>query len=255
MYFLDSKMAVISSNIQINSSYYEYIKIKNAIGVLNFAYFEKASIQIKHSLTKPGFITPTSMQSTLFSIYNKLIREHQIMFLLFNIFENALRSKAAILITEYFSTKGTDDWYIDKTKIDKDLKKPVETALIKLTNDGIPFSKIDTFSIFDSFTFGQLEHIYINYWFILKDVFKATTFNGYNLNTLTQLQFETKIERIRKARNDIAHHKPINYTGSSKRKTLIGEVELLLCYMNFNLKDALNNIDSSHDIIPHLKYQ
>jgi hypothetical protein len=136
MYFLDSKMAVISSNIQINSSYYEYIKIKNAIGVLNFAYFEKASIQIKHSLTKPGFITPTSMQSTLFSIYNKLIREHQIMFLLFNIFENALRSKAAILITEYFSTKGTDDWYIDKTKIDKDLKKPVETALIKLTNDG-----------------------------------------------------------------------------------------------------------------------
>jgi hypothetical protein len=39
-------MAVISSNIQINLSYYEYIKIKNAIGVLNFAYSEKASIRV-----------------------------------------------------------------------------------------------------------------------------------------------------------------------------------------------------------------
>jgi hypothetical protein len=39
------------------------------------------------------------MQAALFSIYNKLIREHQVMFLLFNIFENALRSKATILIT------------------------------------------------------------------------------------------------------------------------------------------------------------
>lgn len=255
MYFLDSKMSIISTNTNINSTHPEYNKIKNAITVLNFAYFEKASIQMKHSLAKTDFITPTSMQVALFSIYNNLIREHQIMFLLFNIFENALRSKAAILITEHFSSSNTDDWFIDDTKIHKHLKHPVSEAFDKLKKDGILAADIDTFTIFDAFTFGQLEHVYFNYWTILKDVFDTATFNGYTFNQLSKSNFASRIERIRKARNDIAHHRPISYKGSNKRKTLIEDVEFLLCYLNFNLKDALNNIDSAQDIITHLKYQ
>ena len=99
MHFLDEKMKIIANNIKINSRNKEYIKIRNSITVLNFAYLEKASIQLKHSLANPNFRVTKSKQAVLFSMYNKLIREHQIMFLLFNIFENALRAKAAIYIT------------------------------------------------------------------------------------------------------------------------------------------------------------
>lgn len=254
MYFINQKMLIISKNIKINSRNQEYNKIKNSISVLNFAYLEKASIQLKYSLANPKFKTPTSKHKALFSIYNKLIKEHQIMFLLFNIFENALRSKAAILITENFSSINSDDWWKDISKLDKDLLAPIQSAITQLHKNGVLISTIDTFDIFDTFSFGQLEHIYTNYWGILKYIFDATTFNGHSLPSLTQKQFKERISRIRNARNDIAHHKPIHYTGNTNRRSLINDVELLLSYMKFNLKDALSNIDSQQDIIQHLQY-
>lgn len=254
MYFIDKKMLIISNNIQICSSDSEYLKIKNSISVLNFAYLEKASIQLKHSLSNPNFIASPSKHKVLFSIYNKLIKEHQIMFLLFNIFENALRSKAAILITENFSPMNSDDWWKDISTLDKDLLAPVQSAITQLHKNGVLISTIDTFDIFDTFTFGQLEHIYNNYWGILKNIFNPTTFNNHNLPNLTQNQFKDKISKIRNARNDIAHHKPIYYTGNTNKRSLINDVELLLSYMKFNLKDALINIDSQQDIIQHLQY-
>lgn len=254
MYFINQKMLIISKNIKINSKNREYDKIKKSISVLNFAYLEKASIQLKHSLANPSFRTPTSKHKALFSIYNNLIKEHQIMFLLFNIFENALRSKAAILITEYYSTSKNDDWWKDISKLDRDLLSPVQSAITQLHKNGVLISQIDTFNIFDTFSFGQLEHIYNNLWNILKDIFDATIFNGHSLPSLTQKQFKERISRIRNARNDIAHHKPIHYTGNTNRRSLINDVELLLSYMKFNLKDALSNIDSQQDIIQHLQY-
>ncbi|MGJ0493298.1 hypothetical protein [Aliarcobacter cryaerophilus] len=254
MYFVNSKMLIISNNIQINHTDPEYLKIKNSISVLNFAYLEKASIQLKHSLANPNFTPPISKHKALFSIYNKLIKEHQIMFLLFNIFENSLRSKAAISITEHFSSNNSDDWWKDISMLDKNLLAPVQSAITQLHKNGISIPTIDTFDIFDTFTFGQLEHIYNNYWSILKNIFNSTTFNGNTFPNLTQIQFKDKISKIRNARNDISHHKPINYTGNTTRRSLIRDVELLMNYMKFNLKDALNNIDNQQDIIPHLLY-
>lgn len=89
----------------------------------------------------------------------------------------------------------------------------------------------------------------------IKDVFQSTTFNSYSFTALPKDKFELRINKIIKARNEIAHHKPINYTGNTSRSSLIKDVELLLCYMNFNLKEALNKIDSLQDVIPHLQYQ
>ena len=251
----DSKMKIIANNIKINKRNREYIKIRNSISVLNFAYLEKASVQLKHSLSHPNFKIRTSKQEVLFNMYNNHIREHQIMFLLFNIFENALRAKAALCITNKFSSLNKDDWWKDISKLDKNLLSPVQSAITHLHKEGISLADADTFNIFDTFTLGQLSYICRNYWTEIKDVFQSTTFNSYSFIALPKDKFELRINKIIKARNEIAHHKPINYTGNTSRSSLIKDVELLLCYMNFNLKEALNKIDSLQDEIPHLQYQ
>lgn len=52
MNLLDSKMKIIANNIKINKRNREYIKIRNSISVLNFAYLEKS-----FSTTKTFIIT------------------------------------------------------------------------------------------------------------------------------------------------------------------------------------------------------
>ena len=59
-------------------------------------------------------------------------------------------------------------------------------------------------------------------------------------------------EDIRKVRNDNAHHKPFHRTRPRRHK-IIEDVELILLHIGFNLKEAINNIDSEHKIIK-LKY-
>ncbi len=70
MNLLDSKMKIIANNIKINKRNREYIKIRNSISVLNFAYLEKDSVQLKHSLSHPNFKIRTSKQEVLFNMYN-----------------------------------------------------------------------------------------------------------------------------------------------------------------------------------------
>jgi hypothetical protein len=176
------------------------------------------------------------------------------MFLLFNIFENALRTRAAIEISNHYSDKNKDNCWKDISKLDKNLLSPVQTAITNLHKDHKLISTINTFDIFDTFTFGQLEHIFMNYWNILKSIFNTTSCRRHTLPTLSREVFSSKIARVRNARNDIAHHKPIQYKANATRKILIQDIELILCYLGFNLKDALDNIDSGHDIIPHLVY-
>lgn len=55
------------------------------------------------------------------------------------------------------------------------------------------------------------------------------------------------------ARNDIAHHKSINYSRRSKN-TLIHDLELILRHLEFNFEGALNGIDPSNSVTMHLKY-
>ncbi len=61
----------------------------------------------------------------LMKIYNKHIKEHQVMFLLFNIFETAIRSKAVTILSEKYSSSNEDDWLHNQEKTPSNIQRDV----------------------------------------------------------------------------------------------------------------------------------
>lgn len=246
MSLLDVVIPEIKANLGINNRNQEYQKIEDAASVLNIAYMRLASEEIKYFMRRNPQHRIDSKFNHLMGVYNKLIREHQIMFLLLNIFESALRSKAAILISDHFSV-GQDDWWKNITLLDKDMVDPINKAVQQLHKSNINLSTANTFDLFDTLTFGQLENIYKNYWGVLQSLFEEKVYRSHTLPKITKQIFIHKIGFLRNARNDVAHHKPIDYSRRGKRD-LIEDMELILRHLNFNLEDAINGIDAQHTI-------
>ena len=251
MGLIDSVLPEIKTNIRINQSNREYSKIKDAANVLNIAYLKQASIEMKYYLARNSKHRIPSKFSHLMGIYYKLIREHQILFLMLNIFETALRSKAAIRISDTYSS-GQDNWWKDISRLDKDLLDPVNKAVSQLHQSNIDLTTVTTFDLFDTLTLGQLENIYKNKWSLFHGLFAGKTYRTYRLPQITKANFMQKMKYIRKARNDVAHHKPIDYTRRPRRE-LIHDMEVILRHLNYNVEDAVNGIDPRHVII-HLRY-
>lgn len=249
---IDTVFPEIKANIGINSRNTEYQKIRDSITVLNVAYLKLASEEMKYYMQRNSSHRITSKFTNLMAIYNKLIREHQIMFLLLNVFETALRSKAAIMISGYYSSNNNDDWWKDISKLDKDLLDPVNKAVAQLHRSNYNMSSVNTFDLFDTLTFGQLESIYKNYWGIFNVLFVSKSYRTHTLPQITKNMFLQKMKDIRLARNDVAHHKPIDYRRTG-RQDLIHDIELILRHLNFNVEDTINGIDSSHTIV-NLRY-
>lgn len=247
MSLIDIVIPEIKANLRINNRNHEYQKIKDAASVLNIAYMRLASEEIKYFIRRNPQHRIHSKFNHLMHVYNKLIREHQIMFLLLNIFETALRSKAALLISDHFSTNGQDDWWKNITLLDKNMVDPINKAVQQLHKSNINLSTANTFDLFDTLTFGQLEIIYKNNWGILQSLFNTKQYRTHQLPQITKQIFTNKIGYLRSARNDVAHHKPIDYSRRGKRD-LIEDMELILRHLNFNLEDAINGIDSQHTI-------
>ncbi len=246
MSLIDTVLPEIKSNIHINIRNIEYQKIQDAAAVLNIAYLKLASIEMKYFIQRnPQPIA--SKFSHLMGTYNKLIREHQILFLMLNIFETALRSKAAILISDHYSS-NQDDWWKDISTLDKDLLDPINKAVSQLHKGNIDLASVNTFDLFDTLTFGQLEHIYKNQWNIFHSLFADKMYRAHRLSQITKSVFFQKMQYIRQARNDIAHHKPIDYRRRSRRD-LIADMEVILRHLNYNVEDAVNGIDPRHSII------
>jgi hypothetical protein len=236
-------MRELRQKLRINAANPDYIKIEESIAVLNVAYLKVAANEMYGMLNREVIVR--SKYSLLLSIYNKHIREHQVMFLLFSIFENAMRSKAAMTLSSTYSSRSSDDWWKDISAMNKDLIKPISEALVKL-HKNIP--DVNTYDIFDTFTLGQLQSIYNNNWSLFQHFFTRKTYKGHSIGTIDRDNFKTKFEHIREARNDISHHKPINYSRRA-RSDLIKDCEVLLCHLDFNLEAAINGIDPSHQII------
>ncbi|MBD3798662.1 Abi family protein [Sulfuricurvum sp.] len=236
-------MRELRQKLKINTANPDYKKIEEAIGVLNVAYLKVAANEIYGMLNH--CVKIRSKYALLLSVYNKNIREHQVMFLLFSIFENAMRSKAAITLSTSYSSRHSDDWWKDISSMNKDMIKPIGEALIKL-HKNIP--NINTYDIFDTFTLGHLQSIYTNHWSLFQHFFTRKIYKGHSLPTIDRENFKTKFENIRDARNDISHHKPINYSRRG-RSDLIKDCEVLLSNLDFNLEAAVNGIDPNHQII------
>ena len=248
----DKVLADLCTALNIDHAHPEYSKFAKAGDLVNQAYFKIAIKEFAHIKTSNPMKVIVSDFDFLMGLYNKHIKEHQVMFLLFNIFETAIRSKAAVVLSEKYSSPYQDDWLhnpsLVPTKIQHTLDKSAE--IIKLDGENILI--LDTFQIFDYILLGGLKTLYISFWADLSDLFEEKDFKGHKLKKIGKKAMTLMLESIRKSRNDNAHHKPF-HSSRKRRHEIVDDIELILAHLGFNLEDAINNIDPQHKIIK-LKY-
>ena len=247
MNLLDTNLENICNKIHINEEDKEFEKFKHLITVTNQAYLKISLNEFEH-LVKNTEIEITSHFGFLMKLYNKHLKEHQVMFLLFNIFETAIRSKAAAELSKKFSSENTDDWLHNRAITPRKILNPLEQAIIKIRQDGEIETDLDSFEIFDYIMLGQLKSVYVDFWSDLAHLFEEKTKNGHQFPKIGKNKLKTMLDEIRKARNDNAHHKPF-HRSRRRRHQIIEDIELILTHIGFNLNDAINNIDPQHRII------
>jgi len=249
---LNNSLENLCQKIQITQEDKEFKKFEHLITVTNQAYLKIALNEFNHIKIANTEKEIESNFNFLLKLYNKHLREHQVMFLLLNIFETAIRSKAVSILSNKYSTIDNDDWLLTHTLIPDKMKRPLEEATKKINQDGEDISNFDSFEIFDYIMLGQLKSIYLDFWNDLSILFEEKSINSVIIPQIGKNKFKKLFEEIRKARNDNAHHKPFHKT-RRRRHQIIEDIELILIHIGFNLKDAMNNIDPTHKIIK-LKY-
>ena len=251
MNLLDKSLENILTKIQITTTDSELPKFKHLVTVTNQAYLKIALNEFKNIKNQEDHHIVSNFDF-LMKLYNKHLKEHQVMFLLFNIFETAIRSKATIELSRKFSSAGTDDWLHNPSQTPRRIVNPLAQAIIKIRQDGESERGLDSFEIFDYIMLGQLKAIYVDFWSDLSHLFDEKTKNGQTVSKIGKNKLKALLDEIRKARNDNAHHKPFHRT-RKRRHQIIEDIELILIHIGFNLNDAINNIDPHHKIII-LKY-
>lgn len=236
------------SKLQILKDDKEIKKFKHLITVTNQAYLKIALNEFSHIKKDNPNKKIVSNFDFLMKLYNKHLREHQVMFLLLNIFETAIRSKAAVELSKKYSSNNSDDWLVNEDLTPNKIKKPLIEAISKIRQDKEDETKFDSFEVFDYIMLGQLKSIYIDFWSDLSLLFEEKTINNVKYNKIGKNRLKVLLDEIRKARNDNAHHKPFHKT-RKRRHQIIADIELILTHIGFNLNDAINNIDPTHKII------
>lgn len=252
MNLIDSSLENICNKIKITQEDNEYKKFQHLVTVTNQAYLKIALKEFSNLKKQHSDINISSNFNFLMKLYNKHLKEHQVMFLLLNIFETAIRSKAVVELSKKYSTVNQDDWLHNESLTPNKFQSPLIEAIKKIKQDDEDPANFDSFQIFDYIMLGQLKAIYIDLWADLSQVFEEKTKNGQTLPKLGKNRIKSMLNEIRKARNDNAHHKPFHKT-RKRRHQIIEDIELILAHIGFNLHDAINNIDPSHKIIK-LKY-
>lgn len=238
----------LHQKLMIEHTHHEYAKFSKAITLVNQAYFKIAINEFAFIKSKEPHKMIVSDFDFLMNLYNKHIKEHQVMFLLFNIFETAIRSKAAIILSEKYSSKESDDWLHDTSLMPKKIAHILQKAEEIINLDGENFSGMDTFEIFDYILLGGLKTIYVSFWADFYYLFEEKEFKGHRLKKIGKKAMMQMLESIRKSRNDNAHHKPF-HSSRKRRYEIVKDMETILAHLQFNFDDALNNIDPQHKII------
>ena len=238
----------LCSTLSIDATHTEYTKFSKACDLVNQAYFKIAIKEFAYIKANNPSKTIPSEFDFLMSLYNKHIKEHQAMFLLFNIFETAIRSKAAIVLSEKYSSCNEDNWLHDDSLTPSKMLHILHKAKGIIGEDHEEINTMDTFQIFDYILLGGLKTLYIDFWGDLSHLFEEKTYKGYLLKKLGKKTFTAMLEAIRKSRNDNAHHKPF-HSSRKRRHEIVADIELILAHLGFNLDDAINNIDPQHKII------
>ena len=222
-------------------------KIYKAVSVLHKEYLISSAREARSIINKDEI---DNKYNLMIMIYNRKIKEHQALSLLIQLFEIAMRTQAAIILSNKFSTTDNDDWYWMDASNSKHQK-----LINKISNRAITISKtitptMTTFDMFHMLTMGDVKGLYISHWGTFKNIFANTS---YKINTITPFttreMFESRFTRINKYRNELYHGNP----GTSGWRHIINDIENILVHLGYNIKEAINNIDPNHSIID-LKY-
>lgn len=186
------------------------------------------------------------------NIYNKRIKTHHALFLIIHIFETALRSKMAFILSQNYSSNPDlkDDWFVNCSNLwlIKKVKRVIE--INGLNEDFLKTA--NSFEVLDLFTLGDLENVIDNNWAIFQPIFAGE--KQYKNQILpsfgTKNHLLSTFSRIRKERNNIFHNRP----PKGKARSIITNIEILLLRLDFNLKDAFNGISNLEYGI-NLKYE
>ena len=244
----DKALNHLCETIGIEKKHPEYSKFSQVINLVNQAYLKIALKEYERIRSVNPAKEVESEFDFLMALYNKHIREHQVMFLLFNIFETAIRSKAAVELSKIYSNPSQDDWLHIEMLMPSKIKHTVDKAKEIISQDSENFAGMDTFEVFDYILLGGLKTLYYTFWSDLSYLFEEKEFKGHTLSKIGKRPMEAMMESIRKARNDNAHHKPF-HKSRKRRHMIVEDIELILAHLNFNLADAVNNIDPDHKII------
>lgn len=252
MYLENSTYQKIYQNLGFDDSFdiNGFDKLKNSIWLLHNEYLlgscKEAGIFIKKHKDKKI----DNIFDFVMSIYNKRIKTHHVLFLMIHIFETALRSKMAIVLSNNYSLDKDlcDNWF--RNQQNQWLVSKAERAK-QVQKSNLDFNTATSYEILDLFTFGDLEKIIENHWADFKPIFAdVKKYKNQNLPCYgTREHFLNTLSRIRKARNDIFHNRP----SKIKPKSIITNIEILLLRLNFNLKDAFYGIENSNYNL-NLKY-
>lgn len=207
-------------------------RMRQGIRVLHYQYLYGACKEAQTILPK----YPTNnLFETIMRIYNKKRKRHLASFLLLHCFENALRSTLAVEIANLYN-HNADDWFLkEKGRNAKENQLLRQVAAIA-TKRKLTISNINsTFDIFDFFSLGDLQRIMEHHWNEIASLF--TSEKSYKNQSLPQYKTRqhliAKIDKIRRARNEIFHNKPTQIRFQN-------DVENLLLRLGYNLRDAID---------------
>ncbi len=248
----DKVLHELCDALKIDYSHPEYAKFAKVGDLVNQAYVKIAIKEFAHIKATNPSKSIASDFDFLMGLYNKHIKEHQVMFLLFNIFETAIRSKAAVVLSQTYSSPDQDDWLHNPSLIPVKIQHTLDKSAEIIKLDGEDSQNLDTFQIFDYILLGGLKTLYVAFWANLSDLFEEKEYKGYKLKQIGKKSMTMMLESIRKSRNDNAHHKPF-HSSRKRRHEIVNDMELILAHLEFNLADAINNIDPLHKII-NLKF-
>jgi len=218
-------------------------KIFKSVSVLHKEYLISSAREARSIINKDDI---DNKYNLMIKIYNRKIKEHQALSLLIQLFEIAMRTQAAIILSNKFSTPNQDDWYwIDPSNSKhRKLKNKISNRAITISKTITP--NMTTFDMFHMLTMGDVKGLYISHWGTFKDLFINTTYKNNTITPFsTREMFESKFNRINTYRNELYHGNP----GTNGWRQIIDDIENILVHLGYNVEEAINNIDPNHTII------
>ena len=142
----DNIMSLIETKLDIDPTHNEYEKFTQLITLANIAYLKTAIYTFSEYLQDRDFEI-NSKFDFLMKIYNELLKEHQVLFLLFNLFETSLRSKLAYTLSKKYSSHDKDDWLHKEELIPPKMQKPLEKLKKYISEDSSSFEEMNSYEI------------------------------------------------------------------------------------------------------------